>query len=354
VWGVVVAEVKTQNLLVVEDEVFNRQLIVRQLNQEGYENVEAVGDGREALDILRSKPIDLVLLDLELPVLDGFGVLQELKADMRLREIPVLMISGQDEQENVIKCIELGAQDFLRKPFDPVLLRARMNACLERKWLNDQRASYVEQIRQEKKRSEELLNVILPSLAASELKHNGSVAPRRYDNVAILFCDIVEFTKFCDANTPETVVNRLQLLFEKLEELTDTFAMEKIKTIGDEYMATAGLLRSNSEPLLSAVKCGLEFAKAAPEIAEDWKVRIGVNIGAVVAGIVGHQKYQYDVWGDAVNVAARMASVGQPGTVCMTHNVWMQIESECEGRSLGRVPVKGKGEVEVIECYGLR
>lgn len=342
-----------KTILVVEDETFNRNLIVRQLENEGYSNVVAVGDGREALETLRSQPVDLVLLDLELPELDGFGVLQELKADMRLREVPVLMISGQDDQSNVIKCIEMGAEDFLPKPFDPILLRARMGSCLQKKWLSDQRASYVEQVRLEKKRSEELLNVILPSMAASELKHNGVVVPRRFDNVATLFCDIVEFTKFCDANQPETIVNRLQALFEKFEHLTDQFAMEKIKTIGDEYMATAGLLHPNHDPLLSAVKCGLEFAKATLEVG-DWQVRVGVNIGPVVAGIVGHQKYQYDVWGDTVNVAARMASIGKPGTVCMTHNVWMQIEHECEGRSLGRVPVKGKGDVEIIECYGLR
>lgn len=345
---------KDQKLLVVDDEAFNRQLIVRQLNQEGYETVDAVGDGREALDLLRSDPIDLVLLDLEMPELDGFGVLRELKADMRLRDIPVLMISGQDDQTNIIKCIEMGADDFLPKPFDPVLLRARMGACLDRKRMSDQRASYMEQVRLEKKRSDDLLNVILPSVAANELKHSGAVTPRRYDNVAILFCDIVQFTKFCDANQPETVVSRLQELFERFEDLTDQYEMEKIKTIGDEYMATAGLLRHNSDPILSIVKCGLEMTKVADEIGSDWQVRVGVNVGPVVAGIVGRQKYQFDVWGDAVNVAARMTAVGSPGAVCMTHDVWMQIESECEGRSLGRVQVKGKGEVEVIECYGLR
>ena len=343
-----------QHLLVVDDESFNRQLIVRQLNQEGYDQVESAENGRQALEVLREMEIDLVLLDLEMPELDGFGVLRELKADMRLRDIPVLMISGLDEQENIIKCIEMGADDFLRKPFDPVLLRARLGACLDRKRLSDQRASFVEQIRVEKKRSEELLNVILPSVAAGELKHNGSVTPRRYDNVAILFCDIVEFTEFCDANTPETVVDQLQALFERFEELTDKFDMEKIKTIGDEYMATAGLLRPNSDPLLSVIKCGLEMAEAAPIVDATWQVRVGVNVGPVVAGIVGRQKYQYDVWGDAVNVASRMAAVGSPGRVCMSHDVWMQIESECEGRSLARVEMKGKRDVEVIECYGLR
>lgn len=345
---------KEQTLLIVEDEDFNRQLIVRQLKKEGYEKVEAAEDGRKALDILRRDRIDLVLLDLELPEMNGFEVLQELKADMRLRDIPVLMISGSDEQENIIRCIELGADDFLPKPFDPVLLRARMGACLERKRLSDQRVSHVEQIRKEKRRSEELLNVILPPLAANELRVSGSVTPRRYEDVAILFCDIVGFTNFCNENTPETIVNNLQALFERFEELTDKYGMEKIKTIGDEYMATAGLLQQNSDPLLAAIKCGLDMAAVVKEVEESWKVRIGVNKGPVVAGIVGHQRYQFDVWGDTVNIAARMTAVGEPGTVCMTQDAWMLVEIDCEGRSLGRLPIKGKGDIEVIQCYGLR
>lgn len=344
----------SQTVLVVEDEDFNRRLILRQLQKEGFDSLVEAEDGAKALEFLRDNPVDLVLLDLEMPRTNGFDVLREMKSDMRLRDIPVLMISGSDEQENIIKCIELGADDFLPKPFDPVLLRARMGACLERKRLSDQRISHVDQIRREKRRSDELLNVILPPLAANELRVSGRVTPRRYENVAVLFCDIVGFTSFCNHNTPETIVNNLQALFERFEELTAQYQMEKIKTIGDEYMATAGLLQQNSDPLLSAIKCGLDMAKAVSEIEADWKVRIGVNKGPVVAGIVGHQRYQFDVWGDAVNIAARMTSVGEPGTVCMTQDAWMLVEIDCEGRSLGRLPIKGKGEIEVIQCYGLR
>ena len=130
--------------------------------------------------------------------------------------------------------------------------------------------------------------------------------------------------------------------------------LEKIKTIGDEFMATAGLLLPNHTPLLSAVKCGLDMAVAARESEPNWEVRTGVHCGSIVAGIVGHDKYQFDVWGDTVNVAARMTGQGNPGTVTMTHESWLQVEDECLGRTLGRVEVKGKGSVEIIECYGLQ
>ena len=229
-------------ILVVEDEDFNRNLIIRHLKKEGYDNVEAVEDGKQAVDMARTRNFDLILLDIEMPELDGYGVLEQLKSDMRLRDIPVIMISSIDDMESIVKCIELGADDYLPKPFDPVLLRARLGACLENKRFLDEKASYLHQIKAEKKKSEDLLNVILPAAAANELKRNGRVVPRQFDNVALLFCDIVGFTSFCSKHTAEEVVGGLQNLFVKFEEIIRNHQMEKIKTIGDEFMATAGLL----------------------------------------------------------------------------------------------------------------
>ena len=341
-------------ILVVEDEEFNRTLIIRHLKKEGYDNVEVAEDGKQAIDKVRSNDFDLVLLDIEMPELDGYGVLEQLKSDMRLRDIPVIMISSIDDMDSIVKCIELGADDYLPKPFDPVLLRARLGACLDKKRFLDEKTSYLKQIKAEKKKSEDLLNVILPAAAANELKRNGRVEPRQFDNVALLFCDIVGFTSFCSKHTAEEVVGGLQNLFVRFEEITRDHQLEKIKTIGDEFMATAGLLTPNDNPLLSAVRCGLDMATAAREAEPNWEVRVGVHCGSVVAGIVGRDKYQFDVWGDTVNIAARMAGQGSPGTVTMTHEAWLQVEGDCQGRTLGRVDVKGKGSIEIIECYGLQ
>ena len=202
--------------------------------------------------------------------------------------------------------------------------------------------------------SQNALNVILPSAAATELKDSGTVTPRRYEDVALLFCDIVGFTQYCDQHDPEDVVSGLQALVERFEALTAQHDLEKIKTIGDEYMATAGLLRANQAPLLSAVRCGLDMIVATEQQQTGWQVRVGVHHGPVIAGIVGHEKYQFDVWGDSVNVASRMASAGNPGTVTMTYDSWLLVEDQCEGRSLGRIDVKGKGGIELVECTGVR
>ncbi|MBT5308930.1 MAG: hypothetical protein HOL37_06315 [Rhodospirillaceae bacterium] len=157
-----------------------------------------------------------------------------------------------------------------------------------------------------------------------------------------------------DARAVPGVVGNLQSLFTKFEEITRTHQMEKIKTIGDEFMAAAGLTVQNFQPLISAVKCGLDMAEATKGLDNGWEVRVGVHAGPVVAGIVGDEKYQFDVWGNTVNTAARMTGPGDPGKVVMTYDSWLQVQDECEGRSLGQVDVKGKGQVEIVECYGLQ
>ncbi len=133
------------SLLVVDDHSMNRILLSRYLAKLGYQ-ATLVANGRQALERLQSEPYDLVLLDVEMPEMDGYQVLEQLKADPRLRDIPVIMISAVEELESVVRCIELGAQDYLPKPFNPVLLRARLSACLERKWLRDQEVDYLQQV----------------------------------------------------------------------------------------------------------------------------------------------------------------------------------------------------------------
>jgi two-component system, cell cycle response regulator len=137
--------IPTSSLLVVDDNSMNRTMLSRYIAKLGYQ-ATLVENGREALDKLQTEPCDLVLLDVEMPEMDGYQVLEQLKADPRLRDIPVIMISAVEELESVVRCIELGAQDYLPKPFNPVLLRARLTACLERKHLRDQEVDYLQQV----------------------------------------------------------------------------------------------------------------------------------------------------------------------------------------------------------------
>ncbi len=341
-------------LLVVDDNEDNRFTLTERLKREGYGNVACASNGREALELLATRPFDLVLLDITMPEMDGYQVLHEVKADTTLRNIPIVMISAVDEIESVARCIGLGAEDYLAKPFNAVLLRARLAACLEKKKLRDQEAVYTQQIENEKRRADELLYAMLPPGAVRELKATNAVRPRRYDEVAVLFCDIVGFTAYCDENPPEKVVEHLQALNEEYERIVRQHEMEKIKTIGDAFMATAGLFTPVPDPVFASLQCGLDMVTASRRTEPSWEVRVGVQFGPVVAGIIGHRQYLFDLWGDTVNMASRIAAHANPGTVATSGATWHRIRDRGRGRSLGFVDIKGKGRIELIECQGLK
>jgi class 3 adenylate cyclase len=340
-------------ILVVDDNEDNRFTLVRRLNRNGFTEIEEAKNGREALALLDAGPFDLVLLDIMMPELDGYQVLEHMKRDLRLRHIPVIMISAVDEIESVVKCIELGAEDYLPKPFNPTLLRARIGASLEKKRLRDKEAQFLDQLRAERNRADALLHAILPALAVRELKAAGQVNPRRFEGVGVLFCDLVGFTAFCDRHPPEQVVSHLQTLVEKFEKIVQAHQLEKIKTIGDAFMASSGLLQPVDQPLVAAIKCGLEMVAAAREMTPSWELRAGVYQGPLVAGIVGHKQYAFDVWGDTVNLASRLVDVGNPGTVALTYDQWQEVQHLCRARAVGTIEIKGKGPVEIVECYAV-
>ena len=337
-------------LLVVDDNEDNRYTLMRRLKREGYTNVTFAENGQVALDHLAEQPFDLVLLDIMMPVLNGYETLERIKSDMRLREIPVIMISAVDEMDSIVRCIEAGAEDHLPKPFNAALLRARVRASLEKKRLRDQEAGYLKQIEIEKKRADDLLHATLPAAAVHELKATNAVRPRRFEGVAVLFCDVVGFTKYCDEHAPEEVVSHLQELVIAFEAISAKHGLEKIKTIGDAFMATAGLLLPVEEPVLAAVRCGLDMAAAARRLDPGWSVRVGIHFGPVVAGVVGHKQFMFDLWGDTVNTAARIVPKAEPGAVVISDAAWRQVKDRCRGRSVGFVELKGKGPVELIEC----
>jgi class 3 adenylate cyclase len=339
-------------LLLADDDAPNRDLLCRRLKKLGYE-VVAVQNGRDALKLVRKQSFDLVLLDLLMPGLDGREVLARMKADPNLKDVPVIMISALDQVEGIVRCIELGAEDYIAKPFNPVFLRARIGAGLEKKRLRDREVSYVRQIQEEKQRSEKLLHIILPQDVAEELKATDSVKPQRFENAGVLFCDIVGFTAYCDQHAPEEVLPQLQAVVEAFEELTARYGLEKMKTIGDSFMGTIGLGAPVENPALNCVQCGQAMIKAARRLPPYWKVRVGVHVGPVIAGVVGRRKYQYDVWGDTVNLAARMEAAAQPGSICVTASTWRLLEGHCRGKPLGFLEIKGKGALELYRVQAV-
>ncbi len=341
-------------ILVVDDNADNRYALTGHLRREGYGNLAVAEDGRQALDLLHERRFDLVLLDIMMPEMDGYQVLEQMRTDMALRDIPVIMISAVDDLDSVVRCIELGAEDYLPKPFKRVLLKARVEACLEKKKMRDQEASYLKQIESEKKRADQLIHAMLPAAAVRELKATNAVQPRRFEDVCVLFCDVVGFTAFCDKHPPEEVVDYLQALVDVLEEISQRHGLEKIKTVGDAFMATAGLLQHVDEPVLASVRCGLDMVAAAPGLEPRLDVGVGIHSGPVVAGVIGRRQYMYDLWGDTVNISARIVDAAAPGSVLLSGAAWLHVRDRCQGKSTGFVELKGKGRLELIECLEIQ
>jgi adenylate cyclase len=342
------------HILVVDDHRTTRLKLSLGLQQQGHTVAEAE-NGRIALERLRAEAFDLVLLDIMMPEMDGYQVLQHMKQEEGLRGVPVIVISAQEELENVVRGIELGAEDYLPKSFDPVLLRARIGACLEKKRLRDQEQCYMLELKQEREKSEGLLLNVLPASVAERLKRGESVADY-FESVSILFADLEGFTKFAAGQPPEAVVGVLNRTFSVFDELTEKYRLEKIKTIGDAYMVASGLPEPRPDHLEALADMALEMCAAMRELrrkeAIDLRLRIGLNTGPVMAGIIGSKKFAYDLWGDTINVASRMQVTGVAGEIQVGERVYRALGDRYDFQERGPVEIRGKGPMPMYLLKG--
>ena len=346
---------ETGRILVVDDNASNRDLLFRRLSHDGHQ-VARADSGRRALEILEVEDFDLILLDLLMPDLNGFQVLERLKADDRLHDIPVIMISGLQETDSVIRCIEAGAEDYLPKPFNPVLLRARISACLERKRWRDRERRYAERIELERQRHEILLRNILPGQIVTRLNKGEVVIADRVEEATILFADLVGFTAVASRVTPAVLVDNLNRIFSAFDDLCRRSGIEKIKTIGDAYMAAAGLpvpRPDHAEAIADFALAMLDTLEAVnATIDVPFQLRIGIHTGPVVAGVIGSHRFLYDIWGDAVNLASRLESHSLPGRIHVSPQTSEVLTSRYELEHRGLIDLRGIGKVSTTFLIG--
>jgi adenylate cyclase len=204
---------------------------------------------------------------------------------------------------------------------------------------------------EEQAKSERLLLNILPRAIAEKLKNKPELIAEKYENVTILFADLVDFTRFSAQVPPQEVVALLNEVFSRFDRLTDRYGMEKIKTVGDAYMAVAGLPQPLGDPAEKAADLALAMLAAMKELnAENpyqFDLRIGLNSGEAIAGVIGETKFVYDIWGDAVNTASRMESLGIPGKIQVSEKVYEQLKDRFDFTERGEIEVKGKGSMKV-------
>jgi len=329
-------------LLVIDDNDVNRDMLSRRLIRERYEVVQAM-NGRQALEILERENFDLILLDIIMPEMDGFAVLGRLRANPRWKDTPVIMISALDEISHVVRCIEMGAEDYLPKPFDPVLLRARLGAILERKRMREA--------------DQRMLRNILPAKVAAELREHGSVEPMYFEDVTIGFTDFVGFTLATERLAAEELVGYLHDYFTAFDHIMARYGLEKMKTIGDSYMFVSGMPDRQPSHPVDAVLASLEIVEtvkkmAKPNDAVDWKVRVGLHTGPVIAGVVGIHKFAFDIWGDSVNFASRMESSGEANRVNLSERSYARVKDFMRCTPRGRVKTKDGREADMFFVEG--
>jgi class 3 adenylate cyclase len=333
-------------VLVIDDHESNRFLLQDILTLAGHE-VETEASGAAGLQHLESAPVDVVLLDLLMPGMNGLEVLVAIRARPQLADLPVVVLSGVDNSDMIGQCLAAGAQDFIRKPFDATILRARIAATLERKRLRDRERLYLAEIRDEKQRAEALLDNILPRAIAERLGRGERTVADRMDEVTVLFADLVGFTTIAAQLPAARLVADLDRIVSLFDDLAAALGVEKIKTVGDAYLAVAGVPEPRPDHADAASSLALRMAEAlaaaAPLLHAPYQLRIGLHSGPVLAGVIGRRKFSYDVWGDTVNIASRLQTLCVPGQVTLSQATRASLSPSFGTEPLGRVEIRGRG-----------
>ena len=268
-----------------------------------------------------------------MPEMDGFEACRRIKHTPAYQHIPLIFLTSKTDATDIVRGFELGAVDYVPKPFNAYELLARVNTHLTLDRLN--------------RENEQLLLNVLPAPIAAELKRRPGIIAQRFDDVSVLFADIVGFTPL-SVRLSRELIEMLNRLFSAFDELVDRHGLEKIKTIGDAYMVAGGLPEPRPDHLEEMAGFALNMAETMEQLSAaegGLQVRIGMNVGSVVAGVIGSRKFSYDVWGDSVNTASRLESSGQPGRINVSEAVYQRLQDRFAFEPRGTIELKGKGPV---------
>jgi adenylate cyclase len=325
-------------LLIVDDNKVNRLLLSRSVELLGC-RVALAENGRVALEKLRNEPFDLLLLDIEMPELDGFAVLEQLKVDRKLHDVPVIVTSSIEGLDNIIRCIELGAEDYLPKPVNQVLLKARISASLEKKRLHDQEKAMVRRF--------------VTSEVAEDLLQSGFALGGKRIHASVLFSDIRGFTALVESQGPEETIDLLNTYYMLMFDAIGSHGGSVNQIMGDGLMALFGAPLPLDNCAGNAVAAALEMVELIEQFNHERsagnkpaiRIGIGVATGDVVAGYTGtQQRATYTCIGDAVNLASRLEAHTKVAgcDILIDDATQFALGGSVPMQSLGEVPVRGK------------
>ena len=302
------------------------------------------------MDIYKQYEPDAVLLDINMPKMDGFAVLEELKKVEGTRYVPVLVLTAQRDDQTRLRALGSGARDYLTKPFDITEVRMRIRNLIETRLLYRRLETDVSDMKG-------LLDHVLPAPVARELQTNGSYAPRRIDDASVMFLDLAGFSAIAEQTEPLRLVEELEVCYTFFDRSIQRHRLEKLKTMGDGYLCAGGILREDPNHPVQCVLAALELQqfmrtrKVEMEASGRpyWGLRVGIHVGPVIAGVIGRTKPMYDIWGGTVNLTKRIEEQGESGWVHVSETVAERLGDLFNIESWGDVSVSSVGTVEVFQ-----
>ena len=324
-------------IAVVDDSPENLNLISTILAEDF--DVRCSKDSVRGLEFIEKTDPDIILLDAVMPGKDGYSLLQDIRKNPSTQDIPVIFLTALTEDRDEERALQLGAVDFIRKPFNPVIVKARLKIQVD--------------LLSERRTVEQLLANTLPQKVIREMRDNGEYPPEVIKSASLLFTDFIKFTDSVSKMKAQDVIAELTDMFSVFDEITEKYGGTRIKTIGDAYFAATGVESEMDGHADAIVNIALEIldyvAQRGEPCGHNWQIRIGICSGQVTAGIVGSSKYLYDVFGDPVNIASRVEGTCDPMTVSACKNT-VDLLTPGKFKVVSRGPhlIKGKGELELF------
>jgi len=359
---IVQADILAARILIVDDLEANVVLLERMLRGAGYSAVSSTSDPQRVGELHRQNRYALILLDLQMPVLDGFQVMEALKEIETEGYLPVLVITAQPDHK--LRALQAGARDFVSKPFDLAEVLMRVRNLVEVRLLHLETKKLYDRVAAEQKVSERLLLNALPQAIVERLKARPEVTANGFPEIiaddfaeaTILFAGLHDFSRLTERMAATDVVRLLNRIYSSFDVIVQKLGLEKIKIIGESYMIAAGvpLPRPDHAEAIAEAALALqqEIARFDAHNEETFSLRIGINTGPVVAGVIGQTKFSYDVWGETVNTAWHMETYGAPGHIQVNETTYARLCDKYLFEDRGEFFVKDKGELRTYFLKG--
>lgn len=344
---------QSARILIAEDENIIARDIAATLKLIGYDVVGFARDGRKILAVARELKPDLILMDI---MLDGNSSGIEAAEEVRTHlDIPVVFLTALADDETLKRAKVTEPFGYIIKPFDARMLYSSIEMALYKHQINQKLKERTRELEEEKIKSEKLLHNIFPAEIIKELQEKGFIEPREFKSVTLLFTDFQDFTSLSSRMHPRELVAELNDIFLNFDLIIDRYSLEKFKTIGDSYMVGGGIPKESEDHAEKTILAAIDMQDYIRErnitSKNKWQMRVGIHSGNVVAGVVGKNKFTYDVWGDTVNIASIMERYSLPGQINITSATYELVKDCFTCDFQGKVNVAGKG---LIDRYFIR